>query len=123
MSQPTREEIIDAYKTIEYLISGAYGLPPEEVKKIPSYVKIAKFLPPLPRPTMADVEWDYGKHYMAEAEHVHDYTVIMLKPMRSEPRIKCLAFYDGDFCIVYSDPEDLTPTGRYYTPTQPQENQ
>jgi len=125
MSTPTRQEIINAHIALDALEYSAFkGAENRTEEEISLYRKglILAALPPKPRPTMVEIEWDDDKHYMAEAEHVHDYTVIMLKPMRSEPRIKCLAFHDGDFCIVYSDPEDLTPTGRYYTPTQPQEN-
>ncbi|OFN17757.1 hypothetical protein HMPREF2604_07395 [Corynebacterium sp. HMSC055A01] len=124
MTNPTRQEIIDAYDALEIL----YDLV-EVLSFTDSETHLARkhcatvlaALPPKPRPTMVEIEWDDDKHYMAEAEHVHDYTVIMLKPMRSEPRIKCLAFHDGDFCIVYSDPEDLTPTGKRYTLTEVQE--
>lgn len=117
MTSPTRQEIIDAYEALETLCARV----PEETPAYAMKSLILTALPPRPQPTMADVEWDDEKHYLAEAEHANDYTVMMLKPMRLEPRIKCLAFHGRDFCIVYSDPKDLTPTGRLYTLTEVQE--
>lgn len=127
MNQPTLEEILKAQLARQWAeqvqqFDAEYELTGRNYSSDPMRAAAEYILSHAPAPTMAEVEWDDDKHYMAEAEHVREYTVIMLKPMRSEPRIKCLAFHDGDFCIVYSDPEDLTPTGRRYTPTQPKEN-
>ena len=119
MTTPTREQILRAHTALTNMceiVERRAGYRPTEYER-----DILAALPPRPQPTMADVEWDDEKHYLAEAEHANDYTVMMLKPMRLEPRIKCLAFHGRDFCIVYSDPKDLTPTGRLYTLTEVQE--
>lgn len=115
MTDLTRKQIVDAHDALESLTDTCVhdSELAEELREL-----VLRALPPRPHPTMADVEWDDKKHYLAEAEHANDYTVMMLKPMRLEPRIKCLAFHSGDFCIVYSDPKDLTPTGRRYTLTE-----
>lgn len=117
MSNPTRREIIDAYEALDTLCERASEIAPTYA--IRSHILAA--LPPIPRPTMAEVEWDNDKHYLAEAERVNGVKVAMLKPMRLYPQIKCLAFDGGDFCIEYPDPDDLTPTGKRYTLTEVQD--
>ena len=72
MSNPTRKEIIDAYKTLEYLIKNLYDIPLEEAKRTTSYERLAKFLPPRPQPTMAEVEWDDDLHYLAAAQYAKE---------------------------------------------------
>ncbi|MBU5654495.1 hypothetical protein KPA07_06160 [Corynebacterium aurimucosum] len=125
MTNPTRQQIINAHEALIELCRLVEELAVTEVQARQAWKRHASIraaLPPKPQPTMADMEWDDDEHYLAEAEHANDYTVMMLKPMRLEPRIKCLAFHFGDFCIVYSDPKDLTPTGRRYTLTEVQDD-
>lgn len=117
MTNPTRKEIIDAHEALDLLYKRAAEVAPNSALK--TYVLEA--LPPRPRPTMAEIEWDDEKHYLAEAERVDGAKVAMLKPMRLYPQIKCLAFDGGDFCIDYPDPDDLIPTGKRYTLTEVQE--
>lgn len=120
MTTPARQEIIDAHKTLEYLIKNLYDIPLEEAKHTTSYERLAKFLPPKPQPTMAEIEWDDDKHYLAETEQSKYGQVIMLGldetgfieffiPRLGENRY-------GTVC-----PDTLTPTGRRYTPTEVQE--
>lgn len=115
MTQSTRQEILDAHEELEKLCN---RLPGTRRAKM----TILAVLPPKPQPTMAEVEWDDDKHYLAEAERVDGVKVAMLKPMRLYPQIKCLAFDGGDFCIKYPDPDDLTPTGKRYTLTEVQDD-
>ena len=117
MPNPTRKEIIYAHDGLDILCERADKSAPSDVLK--NY--ILKALPPLPRPTMAEVEWDDDKHYLAEAEQAGRRTVVMIKPMRESHQIKCLSLYDGGGCIVYPSAETLTPTGRRYTLTEVQE--
>lgn len=117
MSNPTHQEIIDAYKTLEYLIKNLYDIPLEEAKHTTSYERLAKFLPPKPRPTMADVEWDNDKHYLAEAE-VGEIKLVMLQP-DLVGWIRCFDPESGK--VMPSTSEDVTPTGRRYTLTEVQE--
>lgn len=119
MTNPTRQEIIDAYKALEELYD--WALEWAGTRAHSRYGAIRDVLPPKPQPTMADVEWDDDKHYLAEAEHADWGTMTMLKPMRTYPQIKCLSTKGGDYCIVYPSTEDLTPTGRRYTLTEVQE--
>lgn len=65
---------------------------------------------------MADLEWDDDEHYLAEAEHSWG-TVAMLS-RDGNGMIRCAN--KGE--VYDALPEDLTPTGRRYTLTQPQEN-
>lgn len=119
MPSPTREDIIEAHKALTNLLKLASGTSTASAIFNEKIVRDA--LPPKPLPTMAEVEWDGELHYLAEAERVDGVKVAMLKPMRLYPQIKCLAFDGGDFCIVYPDPESLTPTGKRYTLTEVQE--
>ena len=120
MPNPTRQEIIDAYETLDMLLGFSEDRNPDLVPERRRIIE--KALPPRPRPTMADVEWDNDKHYLAEAERMDGVKVAMLKPIRLHPQIKCLAFDDGGFYIDYPDPEELTPTGRRYTLTEVQDD-
>lgn len=119
MTNPTRDQILRAYTALTgmcELVERRAGYRPDEYAQ-----NILKALPPKPRPTMAEVEWDDDEHYLAEAEHADWGTMTMLKPMRTYPQIKCLSTKGGDYCIVYPSTEDLTPTGRRYTLTEVQE--
>lgn len=117
MPNPTRAEIIEAQIARQWAERNkACEVSSPEIQAAANFI-LAHTTPP----TMAEVEWDDDEHYLAEAEHANDYTVMMLKPMRLEPGIKCLVFHGGDFRIAYSDPKDLTPTGRRYTLTEVQE--
>ena len=57
MTNPTRQEILDAHKTLEYLIKNLYDISLEEAKHTTSYKRLAKFLPPKPLLTMNDIKW------------------------------------------------------------------
>lgn len=118
MSQPTREEIICAHETLSYLCSSlemGYRFGPATIKASENAIK--KALLPKPPETMADVEWDDDVHYLAEAEHPNYGKVIMLW----EASIGGITIIEGEI-VATVDHDTLTPTGRRYTPTQPQEN-
>lgn len=122
MTQPTRQEIIDAHKALEYLIKNLYDLPLEEAKHTTSYERLAKFLPPRPQTTMAEIEWDDDKHYLAEAMHPEHNEVLMLVKHCFSGNIGFLyKDEDGYNDILYTAPENLTPTGKRYTLTEVQE--
>ena len=108
MSNPTRQEIIEAHEALEALSKRSLGT---------RYVEMAilKALPPRPQPTMAEIEWDDDKHYLAEAEHADGYTVIMLG---AESGVVQSFHYEEVDRARYLDPEDLTPTGKRYTLTE-----
>ena len=113
MPNPTRQEIIDAHEELEKLCN---RLPGTRRAKM----TILAALPPKPRPTMAEVEWDDDKHYLAEADHATTRKVIMLHPT-SDGKIECLNKWDGLYRIYWFTPAHLTPTGKRYTLTEVQE--
>jgi hypothetical protein len=76
MTNPTRQEIIDAYETLDMLLGFSEDRNPDLVPERRRIIE--KALPPRPQPTMADVEWDDDLHYLAEAEHKSCGKVIML---------------------------------------------
>lgn len=124
MSQPTRQEIIDAYTAVTTLARLAEEFTPvrvEEHKEINDlHLAVRAALPPLPQPTMAEVEWDDDKHYLAEAEHVDWGTVIMLYQNEEDGRIQYICTGEANRAC-FSTPDALTPTGKRYTLTEVQE--
>lgn len=122
MTNPTRKQIIDAHKALsdltyladKYISAAPGGL--DETRKLRRTIK--KALPPIPQPTMAEIEWDDEKHYLAEAENPNWGKVIMLHK----------SFFDGFINVLVEagcsrklPAEHLTLTGRRYTPTEVQE--
>lgn len=70
-------------------------------------------------PTMADVEWDDDKHFLAEAEESSLGTVVML--MKREDGFIEVTMKPYTFPLrACTLPENLTPTGRRYTLTEVQ---
>lgn len=121
MSQPTREEIIRAYQTLNHLcdcleVGCTFG--PATIKA--SKNAIEKALLPKPKRTMAEIQWDNEEHYLAEAETENGIKVVMLS--QDENVIKCIQPPNTGDVVIGLPKKDLTPTGRYYTPTQTQED-
>jgi hypothetical protein len=118
MSSPTRQEIIDAYEMLDVLLGYSEDRNPDLVPERRSIIE--KALPPRPQATMAEVEWDDDKHYLAEAEHQYCGEVIMLGPDEGGlieffvPKLRA-SRYDAAY------PGSLTLTGRRYTLTEVQE--
>lgn len=112
-SKPTRQDIIDAHDALEELCD---RLPATRAAKL----DILKALPPRPKPTMAEIDWDDSQHYLAEAEHEMHGPVVMLTEEKYTKTIQC-AFYNGHFVnVLFCAPEYLTPTGRHYLPKRMQ---
>ena len=122
MPSPTRQEIIDANNALAALVCVALSntADPDEKDWIKTEGRaIAAVLPPKPRPTMAEVEWDDDKHFLAEAEHPEYGKVIMLVKDFLNRNIGFLfedENKDNDF--LYAHPRNLTPTGKRYTLTE-----
>ena len=115
MTQSTRQEILDAHEELEKLCN---RLPGTRRAKM----TILAALPPLPQPTMAEVEWDDDKHYLAEAEHPEYGKVTMLRPYLIGGKVRIFFKKDG---VIYSPlvlAKDLTPTGKRYTLTEVQDD-
>ncbi|OFK27212.1 hypothetical protein HMPREF2822_12275 [Corynebacterium sp. HMSC062E11] len=124
MTNPTRQEIIDANSALASLVCFALSntSDPDEKDWIKTEGRaIAAVLPPRPRPTMAEVEWDDDVHYLAEAE-TPDLVgkVVMLRKTESG-----LIEFTMTTCTPLTKgctwPEKLTPTGKRYTLTEVQE--
>jgi len=124
MSTPTRQDIINAHNALEKLNHMAWnGSEDMYDKRLCALWKkqILAALPPKPQPTMAEVEWDDNKHYLAEAEHVDWGKVVMLTPAENTYTIRCAFQNDEGTDILFGNPRNLTPTGKRYTLTEVQE--
>lgn len=123
MTSPTRQQIIDAYTAVTTLARLAEEFTPvrvEQHKEINDlHLAVRAALPTLPRPTMAEVEWDDDKHYLAEAESESGVKVVMLS--QNDDFIRCIQPPNAGDVVIGVPSEDLTPTGRRYTPTEVQE--
>ena len=123
MPNPTRQEIVDAYTAVTTLARLAEEFTPvrvEEHKEINDlHLSVRAALPTKPKPTMAEVEWDDKKHYLAEAESEIGVKVVMLSQNRDF--IRCIQPPNAGDVVIGVPSEDLTPTGRRYTPTEVQE--
>ena len=124
MTNPTRQEIVNAYEALSdityladtYLSSISGRL--DETRELRQ--TILRALPPLPRPTLAEVEWDDDKHYLAEAAHPDHGKVIMVG--RKGNLLIDVFYFSGmrnKVSSLYAT--DLTPTGKRYTLTEVQE--
>ncbi|CQD13379.1 hypothetical protein [Corynebacterium striatum] len=118
MSNPTRQEIIDAYQELDMLLGfyddrNPYRVP--ECRRI-----IEKALPPRPQPTMAEVEWDDEKYYLAEAEAPKLGKVAMLRKTGGLIEFIMKPYTPQTKGAIW--PEKLTPTGKRYTLTEVQDD-
>ena len=116
MSQPTRQEIIEAYRELYMLLGFYQDRNPERAPRTRAIIE--HVLPPLPRPTMAEVEWDDDKHYLAEAESARFGKVVMLGESSPSTQIDILVNNDQGIGLQLVHPADLTPTGKRYTLTE-----
>ena len=117
MPNPTRQEIIDAHNALDLLYKRAAEVAPNSALK--TYVLEA--LPPRPQPTMAEVEWDDDKHYLAEAEHPGWGKVIMLERSACPGFIRFALAKENEPTWQAAEEKTLTPTGKRYTLTEVQE--
>ena len=121
MTSPTRAQILNAHEALAELRALVESNPPRHdthAEKLESRIFAA--LPPLPQPTMAEVEWDSDKHYLAEAEHDVYGQVIMLG-LDAGGLIEFIIPSRRDFRCDTDSPGNLTPTGKRYTLTEVQE--
>lgn len=118
MTEPTREEIQTAYNALETLTNTCtHSIDlAEELQEL-----VLRVLPPKPKLTMGDIEWDDDKHYMAEAEHHLYGLVTMIGRVGIHGYIQCAFRNDDGINTVLVNRDYLTPTGRRYTLTEVQE--
>lgn len=123
MPNPTRAQILNAHEALEELKNVALSAADfcgDTEKYLAWKSEIIAALPPLPQPTMAEVEWDNDKHYLAEAEH-SEYGKVVMVGLDENGLVE---FFLPRFCANRCHKvarEDLTPTGRRYTLTEVQE--
>lgn len=116
MTQSTRQEILDAHEELEKLCN---RLPGTRRAKM----TILAALPPKPQPTMAEVEWDDDKHYLAEAENPGWGKVIMLERSACPGFIRIALAKENEPTWQAVKENTLTPTGKRYTLTEVQDNE
>lgn len=123
MTNPTRQEIIDAHyalENLEYVARKSAKSTEEKDYCTRKRNLILRALPTLPRPTMAEIEWNDDKHYLAEAKYEPYGSVIMLGPADDglieffSPRLRECR-YDSAYRGT------LTLTGKRYTLAEVQE--
>lgn len=116
MSNPTRQEIIDAHNALKKLGHMAWnGSEDMYDKRLCALWKkqILAALPPKPQPTMAEVKWDDELHYLAEAEHP-DYGKVIMLGLEMHGLIDFFTSpYHTKRCLAV-ERETLTPTGKRY---------
>jgi len=121
MSQPTREEITHAHDALNHLCNCLeMGLRMGATTINANKSVIEKALLPKPKRTMAETQWDNEEHYLAEAETEDGIKVVMLSQNRGF--IRCIQPPNAGDVVIGLPREELTPTGRYYTPNQTQED-
>lgn len=117
MPNPTRGEIIEAQIARQWAERNkSCEVSSPEIQAAANFI-LAHTTPP----TMAEVEWDDDEHYLAEAEHVDWGKVVMLYYDGQFNRIQYFCKLDEPNMVVYSDPANLTPTGKRYTLTEVQD--
>ena len=127
MTNPTRQEIIDAHDSLENLghmaWNGAEFCGDTEDTELCALWKkqILAALPPKPKLTMAEIEWDDDEHFLAEAEDELCSSVIMLQQSKETGNIQAILKGTIKSYLIYQRPEHLTPTGKRYTLTEVQE--
>lgn len=121
MSEPTRQEILDAHSALVRMgVSLKAGVKTNEHSIRCLQDVILKALPPRPLPTMAEVEWDDDEHYLAEACHEDYGKVVMLGPCEQGLIDILLPPYQAKRSLAV-ERETLTLTGKRYMLTEVQE--
>lgn len=120
MTTPTRQEIIDAYETLDILLGFSEDRNPDLVPERRRIIE--KALPPRPQPTMADVAWNDEKHFLAEAKTKNGPLVAMIGK-RQDQWISCIRVGTSPALRTRTEFEGyLTPTGKRYTLTEVQDD-
>ena len=117
MPNPTRQEIIEAYRELYMLLGFYQDRNPERAPRTRAIIE--QVLPPCPRPTMAEIEWDNDKHYLAEAETPELGKVVMLRKTGGLIEFTMKPYTPQTKGAIW--PEKLTPTGKRYTLTEVQD--
>lgn len=126
MTNPTRQEIIEAQLARQWAeqvqqTDAEYERKGRRYSGDPMRAAAAYILSHTPAPTMAEVEWDDEKHYLAEAEHPGWGKVIMLGMTPVSKVVRTFTKREGACYFPSVPPKSLTPTGKRYTLTEVQE--
>lgn len=121
-----RREVKDAHKFLRDIFHEACcGLSKEEKAEMRKDLQnLLRFLPPEPKPTMAEVMWSKKEHYLAEAT-VRDHDDDSIDGNPPIDKVVMLKEADDDTITVINisvpilgvsdyDKDILIPTGRYY---------
>ena len=115
MPNPTRQEILDAQLARQWAERNkTCEVSSPEIQAAANFI-----LANTPAPTMAEVEWDNDKHYLAEAEHPGWGKVIMLGICEEKLIDVFIPHLRESNCIVPRG--NLTPTGKRYELKEVQE--
>lgn len=123
MTQPTRQEIIEAQLARQWAeqvqqSDAEYERKGRRYSGDPMRAAAAYILSHTPAPTMAEVEWDDELHYLAEAKHPSWGKVIMLYKDPYAQAIHTFTKTDDAYYLPSVPPKSLTPTGKRYTLTE-----
>lgn len=118
MINPNRQQIIEAHDALKKLENAAWN-GGEDWNSTHWKNLILAALPPKPKATMAETQWDIEEHYLAEAETESGIKVVMLS--QNGDSIKCIQPPNAGDVVIRLPRKELTPTGRHYIPTQSQE--
>lgn len=126
MPNPTRAQILNAHEALEELKNVALNAADfcgDTEKYLAWKSEIIAALPPKPQPTMAEVEWDNRKHFLAvvEVDHEKYKRAIMLKQDVPGEVIECFAIHPIKCVVGHFSPDMLTLTGKRYALTEVQE--
>lgn len=119
---PTRQEILAAYDALDDLLIYAKSYEQEsgfnrvKLQALAQELRqdIENALPPIPHPTMEDIEWDDDKHFLAEAEHSEYGKVAMVSKTHDTEEIYYLRWGATGRLMALDSPDKLTPTGHRY---------
>ena len=115
-----KQEIINAHEALDKLkdaalIATSFG---GDTKQYLAWrEEVLAALPPKPQLTMEGVEWNHDEHYLAEVEHPHYGTCLMLE-QRIDERITCISDNRNKYNLYHMRPQDITLTGKRYTLTE-----
>lgn len=117
MTNPTRKDLIDVQLARQWAERNkTCEVSSPEIQAAANFI-----LANTPAPTMAEVEWDDDKYYLAEAESEAYGLVIMLQKSKETGNI--LIIFRGELkdYLIWQKPNFLAPTGKRYALTEVQE--
>ena len=123
MPNPTRAQILNAHEALEELKNVALNAADfcgDTEKYLAWKSEIIAALPPIPQPTMAEVEWDDDKHFLAEANHPTWGRSAMLG-LDKDGWIEVISWDEDGPAIHSAIPYYLVPTGKRYELKEVQE--